>query len=295
MKRNILHLSIVSLVVVVLFSNCSKSKDDFAQPAAESKSTLKATGSWYSVFTEDFSSTSSLTSNWQRVVKTDANSTYTNYTTSQATVAKKEGKNCLVITAIKSGSTYKSGFVKSNYTFKPETNTEYRFTSYVKLVAVNGTAYVPFSSTYGVWPAVWTTNETYWPCGGEIDIMEGYTYATYDRYASNIHYGTTFLNDLVSGTETSYSVATGWHTYDLYWKNEAGWYTATIVVDNVVIAAYTDNWDSDLKIENFDVQNLIFNLNVGCTSWSAFDNSILNLFTSAQMWVDYAYVYKRTI
>jgi hypothetical protein len=292
MKRNYLSLMIMTAVIALAFSSCSE-KEDY-QPVSGSENSLKASA-WQRVFTDNFDNTGSW-NNWQRTNRKDYNSTLCQYVSSNPQIARYDNRSVLVLTATKNGSVWNSGHVKSNYNFKPGNNEEYRVSAQIKLIAMNGSNWTGFSSTYGLWPAFWTVQENNWPVNGEIDIMEGYSYGGYTKFASNLFYGTSTGNNLLGNScERTYSVNEGWHMFDLYWKNQNGNVTVTIQRDGATVATYTNSANSNLRLQNFGPHNIILNLCVGATSWNAFDNSRINVFSKTMMWVDYVTVDRRTL
>lgn len=296
MKRKFLKGIILVSILAIAFTSCSKIGVEPEQPISENESGLKAVSAWQRVFTDDFTNTGSW-NNWTRTNgRFDYNSTLCWYNSASTSMASYDGRTCLVLTATKNGNIWNSGHVKSNYNFKPGNNTEFRVSASIKLIAMNGTSFTGFASTYGVWPAFWTVQETSWPVNGEIDIMEGYSYGGSTKFASNLFYGTRAnANLLGTSCERTYGVSEGWHLYDLYWKNVNGWVTVTIQLDGRTVATYTNSANSNLRLENFGPHNIIFNLNVGATAWNAFDNSRINVFTRTMMWVDYVTVDRRTL
>lgn len=284
------------VLMVFLFTSCSKEDEEQLLPESpQTESHLKAASAWGRVFTDNFDNTGSW-NNWQRTQRKDYNSSLCQYLSSNPQIGNYDNRNVLVLTATKNGSIWNSGHIKSNYSFKPGNNEEYRVSAQIKLIAMNGTSWTGFSSTYGLWPAFWTVQENNWPVNGEIDIMEGYSYGGSTRFASNLFYGTSAGSNLLGNTcERTYGVGEGWHTYDEYWKNENGWVTLTIKVDGNTVATYTNSTNGNLKLQNFGPHNIILNLCVGCTSWNAFDNSRINVFSKTMMWVDYVTVDKRTL
>ena len=156
-----------------------------------------------------------------------------------------------------------------------------------------GENYVDFYTTYGAWPAFWTVQGNQWPAYGEIDIVEGYTYSTYARYASNLFYGKG-RNVLGTTCERPYGVSEGWHIYDEYWANTNGVVSITIQLDGVTAATYTNAVNTKLKLENFGPHTIMLYLNVG-DNYGIFNNSLINVFDKTMMWVDYVTVTKRTL
>ncbi len=293
MKTNNIVQILIAGAISFLTVSCDKS-NDVAVTTAISGNSLKSTGAWQRVFTDNFDSITSF-NNWTRTSRFDYNSNYCQYDASVPAIGNYDYKSVLVLTATKSGSIWKSGHVKSNYSFKPALNEEYRVSSSIKLIAMDGSNYVGFASTYGVWPAFWTVQETGWPKYGEIDIMEGYSYATSTRFTSNLFYGkTTGANLLGTTCERTYTVSEGWHTYDEYWKNTNGVVTVTIQLDGSTVATYTNSANTNLKLGNFGPHNIILNLNVG-DNYGIFNSSLINVFSKTMMWVDYVTVDKRTV
>lgn len=292
MKTNFLKNAVMVALVAIVFNCCSKEEDLMVQPNSQSSPDLKASA-WTRVFTDDFSNTGSW-NNWTRTQRYDYNSNLCSYLSSNPQIANYDGRSVLVLTATKNGSIWNSGHVKSNFSFKPGTNQEYRVSAQIKLIAMNGSSYTGFSSTYGCWPAFWTVQETNWPVNGEIDIMEGYSFGGSTRFTSNLFYGTsTGVNLLGSTCERTYGVSEGWHMYDEYWKNVNGTVTVTIQLDGVTVSTYTNAANGNLKLQNFGPHNIILNLCVG-DKWGIFNNSRINVYTKTMMWVDYVTVDRRT-
>lgn len=277
--------------------SCKKGADTTVvdKPAAENteKVGVAATGPWTRVFTDDFNSSS--LGNWTKASRADYNSSSCIYDSGVPTTGTYDSRNVLVLTATKNGSTYKSGHVKSNFSFKPSVNEEYRTSASIKLIAQDGSNWKDFTQTYGAWPAFWTVQENNWPVNGEIDIVEAYSYGSSAKYASNLFYGQTAGNNQLGNTcEKPYSVGAGWHLYDEYWKNVNGVVTVTIQLDGVTVSTYTNAINGNLQLQNFGPHNIIFNLNVGSNS-GIFNNSQINLFSKTMMWVDYVTVDKRSL
>jgi hypothetical protein len=283
------------LGLATLMTGCMAEAQDQSEfePEAELGSQSQAVlGPWQMVFSDQFTGSG----NWQMANRKDYNSNICNYQSSNVSFGTEDGKSVMKLTATKvNGSDFRSGHVKSNFSFKPGWNEEYKVSSYIKLIAMNGSSYTGFSSTYGAWPAFWTVQENAWPTQGEIDIMEGYSFGGSTKFAANLFYGTTSgQNQLGNTQERTYSVGEGWHWYDQYWKNQNGNVTVTIAIDGVTRATYTNANHGSLRLQNFGPHNIIFNLNVGSNS-GIFNNNNINLFSKTMMWVDQVKVEKRTL
>jgi hypothetical protein len=266
---------------------------DTDSPIAEQNNLTKprAVGPWQRLLTDDFNGLGG----WQKTNRLDYNSNLCQYDPNVPIIADYDGRRVMVLTATKSGNIWKSGHVKSNYSFKPGNNEEYRVSSQVKLIAMSGTTYRNFSETYGLWPAFWTVQESNWPTQGEIDIFEGYSYGGSTKWASNLFYGTSpGVNLLGTTCERVYNGNGDWHMYDEYWKNVNGAVTVTIQLDGVTKATYTNATNGNLRLQNFGPHNIIFNLAVG-DKYGIFDNSRINVMSKTMMWVDYVTVDKRTL
>jgi len=303
-------LSLLSLAMTYLigFASCS----DDTSPLSESqltevnsnKNTEKSASSpWVKQFEDTFNVGSNL-SQWKKEQRTDYNSPYCDYNSSVPTTQLRDGKQCLEIKTTKlSANKYRSGFISSNYQYKPENNTEYMLSATIKLVAMDGGTYKSFTDTYGAWPAFWSVQGNGWPTKGEIDIMEGYSFApNTSRFASNLFYGTTVGTNLLGNSaERNYPGSfninsnNGWHLYESFWKMKDNVVTVTIKVDNITVATYTNSGTSNLNLNNFGTHSIVFNMNVGSKDSSFIDPNKINLFSTVMMWVDDVTVYKRPI
>ncbi len=291
-------LAITGITIIFVACKIDNQQPDVKHPdvLAANTTSIQAVSAWTRQFTDDFTNTSSF-NNWTRASRADYNSSICNYQTSNPTIGSYDSRSVLVLTASGSGSYYTSGHVKSNYSFKPANNEEYRVSAQIKLIAMNGSTYMDFTQTYGAWPAFWTVQESAWPTKGEIDIMEAYSYSTYAKYASNLFYGTTSgANQLGNTCEKPFSATSGWHMYDEYWKNENGVVTVTTKLDDVTIYTYTNAINGNLQLQNFGPHHIVLNLNVGSNSnLGIFNNSNINLYSKTMMWIDYVTVDKRTL
>jgi hypothetical protein len=288
------------LGVATLVSGCmaeAQDQSDFERETELGSQAQAVLGPWQRVLTDNFSNSGSLGA-WQVTSRADYNSSICNYVPGAVSFGTEDGRGVMRLTATKiSATNYQSGHVKSNYSFKPAANEEYRVSASIKLIALNGSSYVGFASTYGAWPAFWTVQETSWPTKGEIDILEGYSYGGTTKFASNLFYGTTAnQNQVGNSCESTWGNSEGWHMYDEYWKNVNGAVTVTIQLDGVTKATYTNARNSNLRLENFGPHNIIFNLAIGSNSnLGIFNNANINLYSKTMMWVDYVTVDKRTL
>ncbi|MET4084035.1 hypothetical protein ABIB40_004009 [Pedobacter sp. UYP30] len=285
---------LIAMYAVVIISLSCKKSENITKEETKVESPNTASKEWSRVFADDFSVN---LNNWEKANRADYNSSRCIYDPNIPIIGNYDSKDVLVLTATADGSNYKSGLVKSNFSFKPTKNEEYRTSASIKLVALDGTTFKDFTQTYGAWPAFWTAQENKWPLQGEIDVVEAYSFGNYAKYASNLFYGSSAIkNQLGNTAEKKYEVSSGWHVYDEYWKNENGNVTVTIQLDGVTVSTYSNELNTNLKLQNFGAHNIIFNLNVGSNnSIGIFNNKLINLFSKTMMWVDYVTVDKRVL
>jgi hypothetical protein len=300
----------LSLTCFLGFASCSENLIPVAEKQLASTSTSlnsntskMAATPWVKQFEETFDVGSNL-SQWNKEQRSDYNSWYCDYYSSVPTTQWRDGKQCLEIKTTKlSTYKYQSGFISSYYQYKPENNTEYMLSANIKLIAMDGANYKSFTDTYGAWPAFWSVQGNAWPTQGEIDIMEGYSFApNASRFTSNLFYGTTSgTNQLGNAAERGYPSTfdvngnSGWHLYESFWSVKNNVATVTIKLDNVTVSSYTNSSVSNLNLNNFGPHNIVLNMNVGSKDSNFIDPNKINLFTSTMMWVDDVTVYKRSI
>ncbi|WMN06928.1 family 16 glycosylhydrolase [Marivirga arenosa] len=316
-KKLIGSVAIVFLTTIVFF-NCTS--NDEPQPSEENENTInnvteydritdgKDFSSWTEVFKDDFTDSISSSINWIfENNRADYNSTQTtDYRSSQVDYLEWDNREVITLSAVRRGSRFEAGHIKSIAQFGPEENQELSFKANLKLFAEDGQnpdgspRYVDFDETYGLWPAFWTVDEDGWPTKGEIDIMEGYSYGDSETYASNIFYGPNIGVNSLSHDNTVHeyplaeNTTEGWHTLEMRWMNDGGEIYINIFVDGEFETTYDSDTDPNLDLQNFTPHNIIFNLNVGHDG-AIFNNNLIDGFTKAYYLIDWVEVSKRNI
>ena len=143
------------LILGVVLSGCLNEILEQDQSITNGSPELKSASEWERVFTDNFDVNGDL-SQWIAAERFDYNSRVCKYLASIPTIATYENLSCLVITATKNGKIWNSGFLTSNFSFKPDLNQEYHTSARIKFTAVNNGGFVDFAETYGAWPAFWT-------------------------------------------------------------------------------------------------------------------------------------------
>ena len=296
--KNFIFLS--SIALSSLLFSCEKDNTESTSPQTVSlESQQAATRGYTLIFEDNFNSGSDLNTNWTRTNRADYNSAKCKYKPWKSSIASIDGASCLRLEATDHGHEYRSGHVKSKKNFHPRWNEEIHVKSKIKLIAKDGNRFKSFDQTSGAWPAFWTVQEKDWPKNGEIDIMEGYSHGSYDHFASNMFYGTSVGNNrLGRSAEREWNnfdsnSRSGWHTYEMFWRNKKGVRSIEVRIDGVTRASYDNGVNSNLDLSKFTNHNLIINLNVGSDS-GIFSGST-EIFDKTWMFVDYVKVEKKKI
>ncbi len=261
---------------------------------------------WTTVIWDNFDNATTFANNWDQQIRADYNSVTgypkCQYVSTQSKLTTNDGLSVFQIEAKKGSYDFESAMIRSKTYFDPSTSNtdQYRLTAKIKFGVINNGVSGNFSSSYGAWPACWTTNETVWPTDGEIDMLEAYSKYGSSYSASNLFYGTVAggSNDLLKNTYAKNFTTTstvGWHTYEMYWEKYGTDGKILVYKDGVLQATYYNSSGNGLaKIGNYDDHKVIINLAVG---GSPFTNSSVDITSTkkAYMWVDYVKVDKRTI
>ncbi len=314
MKKIANLLSIVSLILFAVACD-----QDNLEPTVTSDIQLEdqpAMAGWGNpIFEDNFDNG---LGNWTRVQRQDYNSAFCRYERNQTSIENTGGSNDGQALRLKAeyvrtgsvvsevdgrtyyGNQFRSGHVKSRRTFQPGRGEELRFEWRAKLqVHRNDGRYTNWiGASTGAFPALWTVNESRWPRDGEIDVMEAFANKRSGgtSYSSNLFYGTSTGNNLVTRAKRDYWARDGWRKYEMIWKhNNNGWREVIIYLDGTQVAYYSNNTDPNLNLNNFRNHNIIMNMNVGDTRGDIWDPYSLNVQRSANLWVDYVKVYRRRI
>ena len=129
-----------------------------------------------------------------------------------------DGAGHLDITAIRQGSQWTSGRIKSLQSFTPQQGRELRVVASLRLPDV--------AQGLGYWPAFWMLGIGTWPAHGEIDIMEDVN--SLSQHSGTLHCGNrtqlnadgTYgpcheTNGLASGLRPCPGCVSGYHTYSV--------------------------------------------------------------------------------
>lgn len=256
---------------------------------------------------------------WLRVQRQDYNSAFCQYEPGQTSIGYTDGSNDGSVLRLKAeyvrtgsvvsqvdgrtyyGNQFKSGHVKSRSTFQPSRGQELRFEWRAKLqVQRNNGQYTNWiGASTGAFPALWTVNESSWPRNGEIDVMEAFANKRNGggtSFSSNLFYGNSTGTNLVTRAKRDYWVNDGWRKYEMIWKhNHNGSKEIIIYIDGNQVAYYNNSTDPNLNLNNFRNHNIIMNMNVGDTRGDIWDPYSLDVQRSANLWVDYIKVYRRSL
>ena len=296
---------IIPLMAVLAFG-CQKNESTKPTPAANPGQKIRSASGFTNIFYDGFDAGGSISSKWSIETGADPNSSLCNYSSSNPQIGTVDNTSSAIITATRNGNTntFTSGRMHTWQTFTPARGEEMKYEARIKLIAMSGSTYKGFGQTNGAWPAFWVVNGYQWPTHGEIDFMEGYSHAgttEATKFTSNVFYGTT-VNQPIVGPQSAMNYPSnfnpeGWHTYTCYWKNVAYGETVSYYVDGNLISTVTNNTFPGLRLDYFTNNNIVLNLNVGCTTYTPLfqNNSNLNLFDKTQMWVDYVAVDKQTL
>jgi len=310
---------IVLLIVTLLFSAC---QNESLEPSIASDTELEeqaAMSGWGNpVFEDNF--TNGL-GNWNKANRADYNSEFCHYRNSYANIQNTGGTNDGKALRLEarywytgtrdgsfdfnrnqkfSGNFFRSGHVKSKRSFTPGRGEEIRFEWRAKLqVHRNNGQYTNWiGASTGAFPALWTVNESNWPTNGEIDVMEAFARKKDGNtsYSSNLFYGRNVGNNEVTRAKRDYWVNDGWRKYEMIWKHNNNRSKEIIIyIDGSQVAYYNGNTDSKLNLDEFSNHNIMMNMNVGDSAGDIWDPYSLNVQRSANLWVDYVKVYRRSL
>lgn len=261
---------------------------------------LSGAGSWSDIFWESFDGSS--LGQWNVTNRDDYNSNKCNYRSGQVSSGVSvDGKKALRITAREidaNNNEFISGHIKSKSSWRPGWNKEIRFEANFKFKTrrTNNSVFDGIEGTNGAWPAFWTVNESNWPTGGELDMIEIYSKSGNVEGGSNVFFGWNTGQNIISGQEKkwlSWDQTKWWSTYAMAWRNLRGANTATMYLNNEWKASYNNNQ----YLNNFSQHNIILNYNVGATGAAAgiFPNKNFDLQKESYMFVDWVKVRQRDI
>ena len=189
------------------------------------------------------------------------------YTNAASNVTVSAGN--LVITALKTGSSYTSARLKSENKFE--------FT-YGK---VEARAKLPFGG--GTWPAIWMLGQDYatntWPACGEIDIME-HKGNMQNTIHGTLHYPGVSPGGGNGGTTVIQNASTQYHIYKTIWSPTS----IQFFVDDVLFHSVPNTNTLPFNSDFF----LILNVAMG----GDFGGTIDPAFTQSSMEIDYIRVYQ---
>lgn len=297
MKKTLLHALV--LFAFTLFISCDKDEAVLEESNTDFTS-ITSKAPWTNILIDEFNPGSNIDARWERTERLDYNSNLCMYRPWNISIQNLDNKSCLRLRSYKvSGQNlWESGHVKSWTSFEPGNNEQVHVQVSAKIIAWQNGNPRGFAETYGVWPAVWTVQETAWPTQGEIDMMEAYSYGYYggEKYASNLFYGYNEDESLLGQNAVRHydNIGEGWHTYDMYWTNVKGNVYVDVLVDGTAVANYHNGIDPDLQLQNFGPHNVILNLNIGSKD-GIFNNNAINVFWNTDMYVDFVRVKKTSI
>ncbi|MGB3465407.1 MAG: hypothetical protein WBA74_09055 [Cyclobacteriaceae bacterium] len=296
-----LILGSLTLMSVFLMYSCEQ---EAVSPATNLETQIEdspaGAGSWSDIFWEGFDNSN--LGQWYVTNRDDYNSSKCNYRSGQVRSGiSVEGKKVLRITAKEidfNNNEFISGHIKSKGNWRPGWNKEIRFEANFKFKTRNwnNSTYNGIEGTNGAWPAFWTVNETNWPKGGELDMIEVYSKSGSVEGGSNVFFGWNTGQNIINGQEKkwlSWDQTKWWSTYAMAWRNLRGANTATMYLNGDWKASYNNSQ----YLNNFSNHNIILNYNVGGTGAAAgiFPNKNFDLKKESYMYVDWVKVRQRNI